>query len=150
MLNAILYVIWLEIPALGTRQAIVGVPLSKQGWDVSWLGADAGWLQTTTYPGLAGNSVLTGHVYDANGQPGPFVNLAGLKWGDAVSIHTGGQVYRYEVRAVSVVTPDDLSALKPESQAWLTLITCRQYDEQKDAYLQRIVVRAVLVSVQAE
>jgi len=37
-----------------------------------------------------------------------------------------------------------------EDQAWLTLITCRGYDEQSDSYKYRVVTRAVLIKVEAE
>ena len=43
--------LWLEIPKLTVSTPIVGVPLSVDGWDVSWLGKDAGWLNGTAFPG---------------------------------------------------------------------------------------------------
>ena len=52
--------IWLEIPKLTVSTSIVGVPLSNDGWDVAWLGKDAGWLNGTSFPTWTGNSVITG------------------------------------------------------------------------------------------
>jgi LPXTG-site transpeptidase (sortase) family protein len=94
--------------------------------------------------------VVTGHVYLSNGQPGPFVNLSGLRWGDQIIVHTFGQRHIYEIQTNRYHSPDDLSALKHEDQAWLTLITCRGYEETSDSYKYRIVTRAILTNVEAE
>jgi len=85
-----------------------------------------------------------------SGKPGPFVNLPKLRWGDQLIVHAFGQRHVYEVRMNRVDMPDNLSALKHEDQAWLTLITCRGYDENSDIYKYRIVTRAVLTTVEAE
>jgi sortase (surface protein transpeptidase) len=37
--------------------------------------------------------------------------------------------------------------LKHEEYSWLTLITCKTYNERTGEYLQRTVVRAVLIKV---
>ncbi len=81
-------------------------------------------------------NALTAHVYDANGQPGLFSNLSQLKWGDEVIVHAYGQAYIYEVRSIdNFVQPDDTSTVyKYEDYPWLTLITCRGYDEDNDSY----------------
>ncbi|HKJ38362.1 MAG TPA: sortase, partial [Anaerolineales bacterium] len=91
--------------------------------------------------------VLTSHVYGSNGLPGPFVNLNKLKYGDKILVNVYGQTYVYEVRTNTVVKPNDASILKHEEKAWLTLITCKEYDEKTNTYRKRVVVRAVLVSV---
>jgi len=141
--------LWLEIPRLGVQMNILGVPQSADGtWDVSWLGNEAGWLQGSTYPTWNGNSVLTGHVYNAYGQPGPFASLNTLWWGDQVIVHAGGAQYVYAVRSVEQVTPGDTAEmLKHEDLPWLTLVTCRGYDEASNSYLYRVLIRAVLVDV---
>ena len=91
----------LEIPVLGISARIVGVPLSEGEWDLAWLGSQVGYLNGTAFPTWAGNTALTGHVFDANGQPGPFAGLSALRYGDRVVLHAWGQVYAYEVREVS-------------------------------------------------
>ena len=140
--------LWLEIPRLGMQAPIVGVPQTDGNWDVTWLGNSAGWLNGTAFPTWAGNSVLTGHVYGADGQPGPFVHINGLWYGDQIIIHAGGGAYVYEVRQVMQVTPGAVSAAITHEQApWVTLITCRGYDEASNSYLYRVVVRAALVEV---
>jgi sortase (surface protein transpeptidase) len=40
--------------------------------------------------------------------------------------------------------------LKHEEDSWLTLITCKTYNEATNKYSSRIAVRATLVNVQAD
>ena len=142
--------LWLEIPKLGVRMPIVGIPVQRSGWDVSWLRDQAGWLNGTAFPTWSGNSVLTGHVYLPNGKPGPFINLPTLAWGNDVIVHLGGDRYIFQVRQVSQVLPTDLSVLRHEDRPLLTLLTCRGYDEKTDTYRYRVFARAILVRVEAE
>lgn len=142
--------ITLAIPSLGVKIPIVGVPKRNGTWNVSWLGSQAGWLQGSAFPSWSGNSVLTSHVYLSNGLPGPFVNLNQLKYGDRVILHAYGQKYTFAVQTNTVVEPTDQSVMKHEEKSWLTLVTCKEYDEKTNSYLKRVVVRAVLVSVEWE
>jgi LPXTG-site transpeptidase (sortase) family protein len=140
----------LEIPSLGVDVPVVGIPQSGGGWDVTWLGSQAGYLQGTAYPTWNGNSALSAHVFNADGTPGPFVNLGSLRYGDRVIIHAWGQQYIYEVRQNALVAPDDLSVLSHEDYSWLTLLTCQGYDIDSDSYNFRRAVRAVLVQITTE
>ncbi|MCX6068139.1 MAG: class F sortase, partial [Chloroflexi bacterium] len=141
----------LEIPALGVNTAIIGIPATSDGWDVTWLGSQAGWLNGTAFPTWSGNSVITGHVWDANNQPGIFVNLRQLKYGDQVKIHAWGQVYTFEVRSNGSVLPGSLaSVLTHEDKSWITLLTCENYNPFSTQYTRRRIARAVLTSVTAE
>jgi LPXTG-site transpeptidase (sortase) family protein len=142
--------IMLEIPALGVDIPIVGVPKRDGTWNVSWLADQAGWLEGSAFPSWNGNSVLTGHVYLSNGLPGPFINLNKLKYGDRMIVHAYGQKYVFAVQISTVVDPTDSSVMKHEEKPWLTLVTCKDYDERTDTYLSRLIVRAALVSVQWE
>jgi LPXTG-site transpeptidase (sortase) family protein len=144
--------IWLEIPKLNVKQNIVGVPQTSKGWDTTWLGNDLGWLNGTAFPSWEGNSVLTGHVYNANGQPGPFVNIKDLKYGDQIIVHISGEKYIFEVRKTKLVRPETTSfALEHlEGSSYLTLITCQGYNEKSSSYRFRRVVRAVLVKVEVD
>jgi LPXTG-site transpeptidase (sortase) family protein len=142
--------VWLEIPSLRVKTAIVGVPRSAGAWDVDWLGEQAGWLQGTAFPTWQGNSVLTGHVYLPNGKPGPFVDVGKLRYGSQVIVHAFGQRYVYEIRTNRTLLPKDLSPFKHEQKPWLTLLTCKGYDESADTYKYRVEVRAVLVKVETE
>ena len=138
----------LEIPSLAQKMVIVGVPQSETSWDVSWLGKMAGYLAGSAYPTWVGNTVLTGHVWDANNKPGPFINLKLLKYGEQIKISAFGQVYTYEVRENRPVTVDAVTTVfKHEDQAWVTLITCESYNPITGGYSYRRMVRAVLISV---
>ena len=70
-----------------------------------------------------------------------------MSWDDSIFVTANGQRYEYRVRQVERVAPGNLSALRHESQPWLTLITCQGYDGSQDKYLWRLAVRAVLVEV---
>lgn len=140
--------LWLEIPKLGVQMNIVGVPQADGEWDVSWLGSDAGWLEGSAFPSWAGNSVLTGHVWNADNTAGPFRNINTLWWGDKVIVHAWGQQYVYEVRSVRLVSPGNTASItKHEELPWLTLVTCKGYDEASNSYQYRVVVRAVQVEI---
>jgi LPXTG-site transpeptidase (sortase) family protein len=139
----------LSIPKLGTSRVLKGIPASGNGWNLTWLGNDLGYLAGTAYPTWPGNTVITGHAYNNYGLPGPLNNLDTLRWGDQIIISSDGQEYVYEVRSVSEFTsPDDISTLqRHEAYDWVTLITCNSYDQNVDAFLFRTVVRAILVDV---
>ena len=141
----------LIIPKLGVSLPIVGVPASADGWDVTWLGNDAGWLEGSAFPTWAGNTVLTGHVWDAYNQPGPFAELKTLHYGDTIEIHAWGQVYVYEVRETGLFSGQGQAAinamLKHETYDVITLVTCEGYNQQTGDYAFRRMVRAVLVDV---
>jgi len=140
----------IEIPKLGIDTQVVGIPVSSEGWDITWLGNDVGWLNGSAYPTWNGNSVLTGHLYDSNGQPGVFKDLNQLKWGDKVIILIGSEKFTFEVQEViSLVRPNDLKTIMVHrEQPWLTLVTCQGYDPETKTYRYRYIVRAVLVKVE--
>lgn len=142
--------LWLEIPRLGIKVNIVGVPYNSDDWNLTWLGNQAGYLEDTAYPTHAGNTGITAHAYLADGTPGPFVDLSKLHYGDQIIIHMGGQRYLYEVRENKLIRPNEASVLKHEEHPWLTLITCKNYNETTGDYQYRVSVRAVLVKVENE
>ncbi len=139
--------IQLTIPRLGVSVPVVGVPLVAGEWDTSWLNRQAGWLEGTAYPTWLGNSAVAAHVYDAYGQPGPFVNLNRLAYNDEVRLVAWGEMYIYHVRENRLVLPGDVTVLEEDSYAWLTLVTCQGYQPDSGEYRYRRVVRAVLVEV---
>jgi LPXTG-site transpeptidase (sortase) family protein len=142
--------LWIEIPKLGLKMDIVGVPFDTDTseWNLTWLADNAGWLENTAYPTHAGNSAITAHTTLANGLPGPFSKLDTLSYGDQVIVHLGGQKYIYEVRGNKSVRPNAVnSVLKHEEYPWLTLITCKSYSEKTGEYLYRTVMRAVLTKI---
>ncbi len=143
--------LWIEIPRLGVKMNIVGIPQAKDGWDVSWLGREAGWLNGSAFPTWQGNSVLTGHVWTETNKPGPFNKLKNLQYGDQIKIHAFGQVFIYEIRESALISATDTkSMMKHEEKTWLTLITCEGFNARTGEYLYRRMARAVLVSVVAD
>lgn len=139
--------IWLEIPSLGVYIPIVGIPQGEEEWDLTWLWDQAGFLEGTAYPTWTGNTAITGHVYLSNGNPGPFVDLHTLGWGDEFIIHANGNQYVYVITQNHKVKPDQMDLLSHRNSDWVTLITCQGFDEATDSYEWRIVVQAVLMEV---
>jgi len=142
---------WLDVPALGMQAPLVGVPSVNGEWDVSWLGNNAGYLSGTAFPTWAGNTVITGHVWNAENLPGIFVDLKTLNYGDQVRIHTWGKVYTYQItvnRRVSPLAPKVV--LEHKDGDWITLFTCEDYGEFWGDYGYRRMVQAVLTKVQSE
>jgi LPXTG-site transpeptidase (sortase) family protein len=135
----------LEIPRIGVTAPILGVPETTVGWDVAWLGDKIGWLDGTAYPTWEGNTVLTGHVYDADGEPGVFANLRTLWWGDRVVIRAWGQEHIYAVRSVKLERANSQTSIKHEDLDWVTLVTCSDFDETTGEYRWRTVIRALRV-----
>jgi LPXTG-site transpeptidase (sortase) family protein len=143
--------IWIEIPKLGLKMSVVGVPKTKTGWDVTWLNRDAGWLSGSAFPTWNGNSVITGHVWDALNRPGPFAKLKSLKYGDLIKVHAFGQVYTFMITENLLVKPADTKTVFIHADApVITLVTCEEYMEATQTYASRRMVRAVLVSVVKE
>ena len=138
----------LEIPKLGVSMPIVGIPQTVDGWDVTWLGNSAGYLYGSSFPTWAGNTVITGHVWDAYNHPGAFAEIKSLKYGDQVQIQAWGVTYTYEVRDSKLMTVKNVNAaFQSEQYDWVTLVTCEFYNPFSGDYLFRRAVRAVLVSV---
>ena len=143
---------WLEIPALGVMQPIMGVPALENAWDLTWLGARVGYLDGTAFPTWSGNTALTAHVTTPDGAPGTFAELSNLAWDDEVIIHAGGERYVYAVRSNTwYADPSDIGHITQHEEVdWVTLITCRGYDAASGMYRWRTIVRAVRVDVQPE
>lgn len=139
----------LEIPSLGVKAPIVGVPKSNGSWDVSWLGNSVGWLEGSAFPTWKGNTVLTGHVWNADNTPGIFNQIKTLKYGDRFYIHAFGHTYIYEVRENTWLWGANRvdKVFKHEELDWVTLLTCEGYNPLTSNYLFRRMVRAVLMEV---
>ncbi len=135
----------LGIPQLDVELPIVSVPREDSTWNVEWLWDQAGYLEGTAFPTWEGNTGIAGHVYMPDGNPGPFLKLHTLAWGDRITITAWGETYKYEVRQVLQTEAQDLSVLGHEDYDWLTLVTCKDFDKSDGSYAQRTVVRAVRV-----
>ena len=140
----------LQIPALEVDVPIVGVPQTPTGWDVTWLNnAQAGWLNGSAFPTWEGNTVLTGHVTNASGNPGPFAEIKSLRFGDKIILQAYDEDHVYEVRENQRVLPAHTEVVSEhKDRDWVTLLTCEYYNENTGEYLYRRVVRAVLVEVE--
>ncbi len=138
-----------EIPALDVRAEVVTVPFENGTWDVTWLGDSVGYLEGSAYPTWNGNTVLTAHNWTPLDQPGLFVNINRLGYGDTIIVHAFGMTYTYEVRSQRLVNAKALDEVfEHEELDWVTLMTCFGYDELTGDYRYRRIVRAVLVNVQ--
>jgi LPXTG-site transpeptidase (sortase) family protein len=111
----------------------------------------AGWFVDSVIPGLAGVSIIDGHVL-GNYNDAIFKDIKKLEAGDIVTIEYGdGTKKNFEV-----VTSDSYSAEETSTQQYiqldgvthqLTLITCDGvYDATSNTYDRRAVVRARLTS----
>lgn len=139
--------IWLEIPQLNVEVLILSVPKVGGTWDVSMLWNRSGYLEGTAFPTRIGNTALTGQAYLANGAPGPLFRLGELRWSDEVVIRGFGYRHIYEVRSIRFVRLKDFSMLAHRDQDWITLLPCKENDNDLDAYLSRMAIQAVLVRV---
>lgn len=101
---------------------------------------EAGQYAGTGEPGRPGNVVIGGHV-STRGAPGVFRTLPAIALGEVVEVFQGEQVYRYEVRSIRTVSPDDVSVMAATSDETLTLITCYADDD----YSSRVIVVAKLI-----
>ena len=137
----------MEIPTLQLSLPIVGIQFKNGTWDVGWLWNEAGWLQRTAYPTFSGNSVITAHIVNADGKPGPFARIKQLDPGEYIYIDLAGYRYTYKVVTNSRAKPNDISVLRHEEKPWLTLVTCDNYNYKTGKYLSRVVIRAVLIDI---
>jgi LPXTG-site transpeptidase (sortase) family protein len=141
----------LEVPKLGIQAPIVSVPVVENIWNVSWLDNNVGYLQGSAFPTWQGNTVLTAHVWDAYNQPGLFIDLKQMSYGDRVVIHAWGLEYLYEVRENRLVSPNDVNAVVQHKEFdWVTLVTCENYRFDVEGYAFRRMVQAVLVDINAD
>ncbi len=139
----------LSIPLLDEQNSIIGVPKIGNSWDVDWLEPDqVGYLEGSAFPTWQGNTVISGHVYNVDGSPGPFASLEQLSYDDEIIISSWGQDYIYKVREIHEwVDPNNEQILAHKDHDWITLITCKGYDEARDIYWWRTAVQAVLVEI---
>lgn len=103
----------LDVPRLQLSTPVI------EGDDDGTLKRAVGHLPDTPMPWHPGNSAMAGH------RDGLFRPLKDVKVGDEIRFRTTREELRYRVTKTTIVMPDDLSVLEPQSgQATLTLITC--------------------------
>ena len=70
-------------------------------------------------------------------------------WGDELIVHAWGQKYVYRVEKVATIKPESISqVIKHETQPWITLLTCSDFNEKTGSYLYRVLVRAAQVRIE--
>lgn len=102
----------LQIPKVGLE-----VPVFN-GTDDLTLNRGVGRILGTAEIGKLGNLGIAGH------RDGFFRGLQNIAAGDVVTIARLGHIDSYVVSEVRIVTPDDVSVLKPTAAPTLTLVTC--------------------------
>jgi len=105
------------IAVLRIQKIGLAVPVFN-GTDDVILNRGVGRVPGTAKIGEPGNLAIAGH------RDGFFRRLGELSSGDVIDVERMGSVDRYAVTATRVVTPEDVSVLKPGRSPTLTLITC--------------------------
>jgi LPXTG-site transpeptidase (sortase) family protein len=136
----------LIIPELEVDVAVFEAWQHRRTWAFHVFTEEAGHLQYTAYPGMGGNVVIGAHYELADFEPGPFYTLDALGEGALIEVYFMGELYTYQVVGTDLVSPRDLSILRPTPFEVLTLLTCYDYSPQAATYTQRYIVRAVLVA----
>ncbi len=100
----------------------------------------------TASPGEVGNVAILGHssnnLLNAGKYKYVFVNLKKLDNDDIIYLDYQGKRYAYKVTEKTILSPDDLSYIKPTDIPSLTLITC----DPPGTAQKRLYVRAVQIS----
>ncbi len=122
----------LQVPRLHMSVVVLN------GDDDGTLALGPGRIPGTALIGTHGNAVIAGHRDMA------FRALRHIRIGDHVEF-TSATTYRYVVKKLSIVKPDDLSVLQSGSSAELTMITCYPFRYVGNAP-ERFIVQAELVS----
>jgi sortase A len=102
----------LSIPKINLQAAIL------EGTDRKSLLLAPGHLEQTAWPGNSGNAVVAGH------RDTFFRRLHELHRGDEVVVRRAGHQFRYSVSKTMIVSPDELSVIRPSTDTRLTLVTC--------------------------
>jgi sortase A len=108
------------------------------GTDAMTLNRGAGRISGTARPGARGNIGIAAH------RDGFCRGLKDVALGDRIELAALHQNFVYTVDNISIVTPSDLSVLRPRSRPSLTLVTCYPFHFVGDAP-QRYIVQASLV-----
>lgn len=115
------------IAAAGIDTPIVEVGIVQDGGKASWETAwrAAGHHLDSARPGQPGNMVLTGHVSVADrANVAVFKTLDRAHQGDVVEVYSGDEVHRYRIDRIQVTSPSDVSVLRSDHRATVTLVTC--------------------------
>ena len=101
----------LQVPRLGYT-AIV-----REGVGLEVLATGPGHYPSSAWPGRPGNVGVAAHNVN-------WIQFGDLKPGDSLVLETRYGTFHYRVTGKRVVTPQDTSVLRPETDRQLTLTTC--------------------------
>jgi LPXTG-site transpeptidase (sortase) family protein len=101
-----------------------------------------GWITWSDYPGPTGNCGISGHRTTFGA---PFRRLDRLKPGDTVRFYSPFRVYRYKVKRVFAVRPDQTEVVASTKEPLLTMTACHPPFSAR----QRLIAQSELVSVKA-
>ena len=108
----------------GSAIAVLRIPKLRlevpvlEGTDDLTLNRGVGRIEGTAKPGEHGNIGIAGH------RDGFFRGLKDIGPGDTIEMVTPTRKTLYTVDRIVIVTPNDVSVLKPQQQPSLTLVTC--------------------------
>jgi len=136
----------LRIPALNLIKPVHAIPLNNGTWNVSELGGDVGWLETTSvHPNDQQAMVFVGHMTFSNHnllEQGAFADIPNLPYGAVVTLETDTGSHTYLVDSVRRVSPDNTDILYQEQGNSILLLTCADWNPQTGIYENRLLVRA--------
>jgi sortase A len=102
----------LTIPRLDAQLYVV------EGVDQADLRRGPGHMPGTALPGENGNCVVAGH------RDTHFRLLKDIRKGDDIVLETRTGLFLYRVKSMQIVTPQNIAAIQPSTDAVLHLITC--------------------------
>lgn len=133
------------IPYLLLDTVVAYIPYDGTTWLIDGLTQEIAWLGNTSWPGLGSNTGLAGHVSVTGQGDGPFRYLDELPVGEFVILYTEKNMYTYQVREHDVVDLDAMYVTYATTNPQITLITCTNWNNEVNAWLDRLVVYADLI-----
>jgi len=125
----------IKINSLNLELPIVPTQINGNEWEASTKGVSH--LNSSVIPGEKGNSILYAHNW-----PNLLGNLKKINTGDNITIiYSDNSHLNFEVEYLSIVSPSDISVLKPSRDNRITLYTCTGFLDSK-----RLVVVAKLLN----
>jgi LPXTG-site transpeptidase (sortase) family protein len=141
-------IVRIVIPALLLDTEVKYVPYDGFTWLIAGLRNEVAWLGNTSWPGLGSNTALAGHVTVAGMGDGPFRYLEDVPVGELIILYTEQNIYSYQVREIRITTPDDLAVTYATDNPQVTLISCVDWENSSQTYLNRLIVFGDLIRVE--
>jgi LPXTG-site transpeptidase (sortase) family protein len=133
------------IPFILLDTVVAYIPFDGDTWLIDGLTQEIAWLGETSWPGLGSNTGLAGHVTVTGQGDGPFRRLEELPVGELVILYTEKYMYTYQVREHTIVDLDAMYVTYGTANPQITLITCINWNDEVNAWLDRLVVYADLI-----